>query len=388
MNRMEAVGSGSLPSEAPPEREGSPAGVQTAAAGAVSIIRTLGELERLAEGWEALAGRSGLPMQDHAWTMAIASTFAADGRLHIVAAGAPPDVTAIAPLAWSRCGGSLELIGVHELGEPMDFLYADPSALAPLAAALARLRRPLRLTRLPAASPAIAALRRAYRGQGVVIDNPAEGWPWIPLDAGWREPEAQLNSGRRSDLRRARRIAEKTGPLATEVVSPTPDALAPLLDEAMRVEAASWKGSAGTALAEDPERAAFFRRYAAAACRKGTLRLCFLRIGGQAAAMQIAIASGDRFSLLKIGYDQAFARCSPGSLLMCETIRYAAAHGVRSYEFLGANETWTHVWTQYVQPCASLRAYPVSLRGIAAVAKDTGRFARGRLGRLLRRTPG
>ena len=104
--------------------------------------------------------------------------------------------------------------------------------------------------------------------------------------------------------------------------------------------------------------------------------------------MQIAVTSGDRFSLLKIGYDQAFARCSPGSLLMCETIRYAAAHGVRSYEFLGGNEPWTQMWTQHVRPCASLRAYPGSIRGMAALAGDVGKIARRRLRRLLRRTPG
>ena len=387
MTPIEAVGPGSMPGAASPEEEHSPAGVEAAAA--VTIIRSLEELDGLADAWDALAARSGLPMQDHAWTSAAAASFAAEGRLHIVAAGVPPDVTAIAPLVWSRSGdGYLELIGVSELGEPMDYLYADPRALAPLTAALARLRRRLTLTRLPAASPAVAALRRSYRGRGVVLDSPSDGWPWIPLDARWKEPEAQLSAGRRSDLRRAMRIAEKMGPVSAEVVSPAPDALGPQLDEALRVEAASWKGREGTALAEDPERGAFFRRYAAAACRKGTLRIGFLRIGGQTAAMQIAVTSGDRFSLLKIGYNQAFARCSPGSLLMCETIRYAAAHGVRSYEFLGGDEPWTQMWTEHVRPCVSLRAYPVSIRGMAALTGDVGRIACRRLGRFLRRTPG
>jgi CelD/BcsL family acetyltransferase involved in cellulose biosynthesis len=169
------------------------------------------------------------------------------------------------------------------------------------------------------------------------------------------------------------------------VLRPTPEALDPLLDEAFRVEAAGWKGREGTALAEDSERAAFYRRYAAAACRKGTLRMGFLRIGGRAAAMQLAVTSGGRFWLLKIGYDDSFARCSPGTLLMLETIRYAAAHGLRSYEFLGGLEPWTRVWTQHVRPCVSLRAYPASLRGLAVFTADVGRFARRRLDRVFRR---
>ena len=388
MAPIEAVGPGSLPGEASPDAEQSPAGVQAAVAHGVTVIRSLEELEGLGDLWDALA-RSGMPMQDHAWTRAAASSFAAEGRLHIVAAGVPPDVTAIAPLAWSRGGdGCLELIGMDELGEPMDFLYADPSALAPLTDALAGFGGCLSLTRVPAASPVIAALQRSYRGRGVVICRPVGGYPWIPLDARWREPEGQIGSGRRSDLRRARRIAEKMGPVSAEVVSPAPQQLDPLLEEAFRVEAASWKGREGTALAKDPGKAAFFRRYAAAMCTKGALRMCFLRIGDAVAAAQIAVTFGDRFWLLKIGYDEAFARCSPGTLLSLETIRYAAVRGLRSYEFLGGPEPWTRMWTDQERPCVSLRVYPASLRGIWVLAGAVGKIARRRLGRLFRRTPG
>src|SRR5207302_1182230 len=101
----------------------------------------------------ALAERSGLPMQDYGWARAAAASFAAEGRLHIVAVGVPPAITAVAPLAWSRSDdGGLEMIGVNELGEPMDFLYATPSALAALTDALARVRGYLALNRMPAAS--------------------------------------------------------------------------------------------------------------------------------------------------------------------------------------------------------------------------------------------
>ena len=44
--------------------------------------------------------------------------------------------------------------------------------------------------------------------------------------------------------------------------------------------------------------------------------------------MQVAVETGGRFWLLKVGYDERFARCSPGSLLLLETIRHAATTGV------------------------------------------------------------
>ena len=152
------------------------------------------------------------------------------------------------------------------------------------------------------------------------------------------------------------------------------------MDEAFRVEAAGWKGRARTALAHDSTRQAFFRRYAAAASSRGILRLCLPRIGGRAAAMQIAVETGGRFWLLKVGYDERFARCSPGSLLLLETIRHAAARGLRSYEFLGNAEPWTRPWTREVRPCVHLEAYPFKARGVGRLA--TGAAAVG--GRRLR----
>ena len=105
-----------------------------------------------------------------------------------------------------------------------------------------------------------------------------------------------------------------------------------------KIEARSWKGAAGTALIHDPVRTAFYRHYAQAACRRGTLRLCWLRFGATTVAVQFAIEEGRRFWLLKIGYDEEFARCSPGNLLVCETLRYAVrpARAWSPYEFSGA----------------------------------------------------
>jgi CelD/BcsL family acetyltransferase involved in cellulose biosynthesis len=351
------------------------------------IIRDIDALDALSDAWAGLAGQSGVPMQDYAWIRAAAAHFAAAGRLHVVVAGTPPHITAIAPLVRSgHKDGCLELLGTNEMIEPMDFLYATPSALATLTDALASFSGRLFLTRLPAQSAVIPALRRSYRGRGIVICHPEPGCPWIPLDAGWREPEHQLTARRRSDLRRAQRIAERMGPVAFEAVRPAPAALGALLDEAFGVEAAGWKGAEGTALTNDPVREHLYRLYATAACEKGTLLVCFLRIGGRAAAMQLAVTSGDRFWLLKIGYDSAFARCSPGTLLMFETLRYAAARGLQSYELLGTEEPWTQVWTSHVRPCVSLRAYPATVRGMAGFAADVGRSARRRVGHAMRRT--
>jgi CelD/BcsL family acetyltransferase involved in cellulose biosynthesis len=341
------------------------------AAPVCAMLHRIEELLPLERHWDALVARSGSPIQQFAWMRACAETLAAPRRLRVMVIGAVPRVQAVAPLIERADRfGRLDLLGAEELGEPTDIATAGDGALARLAAGLVRSGRPLFLRRVLAESPVLSAIERAYGSRGLVIRRPSPGSPWIPLEAGLDEPEELLNPGRRSDLRRARRMAEQMGAVQCEILSPTPSNLEPLLEEAFRVEAASWKGRERTALACDTLRRMFFRRYATAAAREGILRLCFLRIGQKNAAMQLAVECGERFWLLKIGYDEEFRRCSPGTLLMVETIRYAVTRGLRAYELLGCPESWTAIWTRRAHPCASLRAYPTNARGLCALTVD------------------
>jgi CelD/BcsL family acetyltransferase involved in cellulose biosynthesis len=135
---------------------------------------------------------------------------------------------------------------------------------------------------------------------------------------------------------------------------------------------ASWKGIRGTALAVDPLRGAFYTHYALAASERGILRLVFFRINEKAVGMQIAIECDDRFWLMKIAYDEQFSRCSPGTLLMLHSVKYAAARGLKSFEFLGTAERWTRTWTESRRCCVALRAHPLSIGGIAVMTFVAG----------------
>ncbi|MGO4885229.1 MAG: GNAT family N-acetyltransferase [Bryobacteraceae bacterium] len=351
------------------------------ARGGVEAIDSPAGLDRIGAAWERMASGSS-PVSDFAYARAWVAGLDGAQRLHVLCAGGS-EPGAIAPLVANRgAAGWLSLLAA-EMYEIMDFPYADESALAELAGAIVRTGRPLYVKRMLADSPAIAAMETAYHGRGIVRRQPVGGSPWIALDESWAEPEMRLEAGRRSDLRRARRHAEKIGTVESAILTPSHAELAHLLDEVFQVEAAGWKGAQGTALAADPVRGAFFRRYAERACAKGILRICVLRIGGQPAAAQIAIERGGRFDLLRAGYDERFARCSPGMLLTAESIRYAARRDLRSYEFNGDAEPWTRLWTQREHACCSLRAYPFSPRGAGALFADGRTAALGKLRRRL-----
>jgi len=349
------------------------------------VLRTLRELDELAAPWNAIGEEIGMPTMSHAWVRACAAAFVDPDKLAVTVVRTP-DAVAMAPLVKRDDGVSrLELLGVDEIGDPSDLVTTNPSALARLAETLAHIGRPLHLMRIPAESPTVPALRRAYRGKGIVITRAHADYPWIPLDRTWSCPESWLNPGRRSDVRRARRRAGRLGSVRTEMLSPTPGELAPLLDEAFWVEAAGWKGRRGSAVIDDAARRTFFERYAFEAAARGTLRLGFLRIGGRPAAMQLGVESGERFWLLKIGYDETYRRCSPGMLLMIESLRYAAERGLRTYELLGTVEPWTSMWTRKTRACVSVRAYPATPHGIAALLVEGVRIGRRKVPGLARR---
>ena len=353
--------------------------------GSTYAVRATGStaISALEASWPMATGCEwGGPMASFGWALAAANALADEQSPRVVMAiDGDGILRAVAPLARSgRWGaGRLEMLGVRRLNEPADFVFADRASLDALIEGMLRLRRPLLLGRLPAESPTIDALRRACRGRAVVVVRPQASCPFIPLDETWLTPESHLSSRRRSDFRRALRRAERQGDVRAEVLTPRPEHLDGLLQIAFDIEARSWKGTAGTALACDPLRGGHLRQFAHWASRAGTLRIALLWVGQEPIAMQIATEEAGRWWLLKIGFDPAWSDCSPGTLLLGETLRHAVRQQLTSYEFLGTVENWTQVWTEHEHECVSVRVYPFGLHGAAAMAADAIEIARRRM---------
>lgn len=315
-------------------------------------------------------------MDDDAWAVTSAATVARD-RLHVVVLGDVSKPRAVAALA-QRAGG-LEPLGASELFEPADVLAASADDRAELVDGLVRMGRPLRLRRAPADSATVLLLRAQRRARAIVRE--AEPAPTIPLTEAWTQIGGGLGSRRRSDLHRAMHRTHAEGELRIDLLRPDPDDVPALLDEAFAVEDRSWKGRAGTSLARDERRAAFFRRSAVEAARRGQLRVDFQRIGDSTAAMQVAVEWRERLWLLKIGYDEAFARCSPGVVLLAHAITDAARRGLASYELLGGDRRWVRAWTAEMRPMLAVAMYPLRPRVAVTLVRDAACEARGVAGR-------
>lgn len=270
----------------------------------------------------------------------------------------------------------LELLSARELAEPLDVVAKDTASVESLSCALATAGESLFLRRIPAESALVPAMKHAYRRRGTVVVGATSSSPTLAVDESWTEPERHMSKRRRSDLRRARRHAEELGQVRYDLVEASGDELDAYLDEFIAVESAGWKGRASTALAHQPQRQQFFRAYARAAAQAGELRLSFLRIDDQVAAAQYAVHRAGALWLLKIGYDESFARCSPGTLLLLESVMTAASEGAQSVEFLGLARPWTARWTTAERSYVRLLAYARKPAALPCLAEDAYRLAR------------
>jgi Acetyltransferase (GNAT) domain len=91
---------------------------------------------------------------------------------------------------------------------------------------------------------------------------------------------------------------------------------APWVEELLGLEAAGWKGKRGTALAVDPALKSAMQAACAELSLAGKLRMWKLTLDGKAIAVMHGIVEGDQAWLGKIAYDEAFARFSPGVMLI------------------------------------------------------------------------
>jgi CelD/BcsL family acetyltransferase involved in cellulose biosynthesis len=67
-------------------------------------------------------------------------------------------------------------------------------------------------------------------------------------------------------------------------------------------------------------------------------------------AFHFGLEHHNRYFLLKPGYDETLADCSPGQLLVGEVLRDLSERGVEEFDFLGPQMPWKMEWTDRLRP--------------------------------------
>jgi CelD/BcsL family acetyltransferase involved in cellulose biosynthesis len=213
------------------------------------------------------------------------------------------------------------------------------------------------------------ARRAGYR----VLVRTLEESPVIALGSGQEKYETRLGTNLRRNLRRSRRRLAAEGRVDVEVEDGR-RALAEQLEECLRIEALSWKGTTGTAIVSRLDTRCFYDEVAHWAATKGLLRLAFLRLNGRAIAFQLALEDGVAYYPLKGSFDQDYARFSPGILLLHATVSRAFGERLERYELLGGPEKYKLDWATHRRDMRLLQAFAPGFAG----RLERAAFAHGR----------
>jgi CelD/BcsL family acetyltransferase involved in cellulose biosynthesis len=126
-----------------------------------------------------------------------------------------------------------------------------------------------------------------------------------------------VGAKKRKELRRQRKRLAEAGTLKSSSTR-EPAAMTAALGDFLALEAAGWKGRAGTAARADERIRTFMENTVTGLARDGKARIDRLLAGDRPIAAIVTLHSGSAAWCWKIAYDEGYARFSPGVQLLHE----------------------------------------------------------------------
>ena len=348
-----------------PEPVNLPSGIR------LEVIRDFQTLEKHAEAWNRLVRETGRnPMLSHAWITSHLQTrlnpgdfwfclMAFEGEWLV---GVCPVITV--PRRWpGGCKGlrfetpydifttgSVEPLVVQEYETQVcpafhDYLWSIPCSCSCL-----------RLRGLPEERISHVTNRKIFRRSSSIVDiNGAESF--ISVRGSAADYFGSLSKNfHRNYCRIGRRIQEQPE-VQFRFESGNAEANA---EQFMDIEHQGWKAQSKTSIRSDESYMKFFRLLTKQVEEQGWLRWAFLDINGGPAAGQFMVQGGETLYVVKIGYNEAFSKFSPGAALFGRVIENAfESGGVKEVNFM-SGYSWMKDWNVQTRNLANIAFFPES----------------------------
>lgn len=336
----------------------------------IVAVSVLAELEPHADDWNklALAAPRQFPMSSHAWVSTFLEYCLKPGEDWIcLFAYDDAKLIGVLPLVigpHSRALGGVPLhipFDLHTFS--VDILAAPARAPEVVPFLLSSIRRfipswrSLRLTRLPQLSPTLSIIGKGVAGSRAVTFYDGDGSS-ISIDDSRDTYPSSISRKFRRNLANARnRLTELRGVEFIRVEGP--QATRVHLEEFMNLEASGWKGRAGSAIRNSPRLTAYYDALTRRLGDIGWLQWSFLRAEGKVIAAKLNVKFGKSLVMCKIAYDEAYARYSPGNLLMEQDIEDARQSRIIERIDLVADAEWLAHRNPQMDSYFHVRLYPV-----------------------------
>jgi CelD/BcsL family acetyltransferase involved in cellulose biosynthesis len=312
-----------------------------------SVVRDPRELASWGPAIDQLADRRRLPaFSSVAWTSSLWEGFFPrdEVAVHLLSMGGR--VVAAIPVR-REVGLASKLVGLQNPHVPCWIPALDVEQPRLAALLLDRMFAQcdcFELQRLPLDGPLARALRleASFRALPVSEQEHPAAEVSLPLAGPWPAFEQTLSRNLRRDGRHLGKL-QTLGEVSFELIERGP-ALGPALDACFELEARGWKGQRGNPILSEPGARLFYKLLAARAAARGELALYLLKLDGRVVAFEYDLRRAGRIDCLKIGYDEALARYSPGTVLRMSILRRSIERGEASSYHLGPASPWKDRW--------------------------------------------
>jgi CelD/BcsL family acetyltransferase involved in cellulose biosynthesis len=289
-------------------------------------------------------------------------------RLQVLVIRRAGEVVGIVPLALrvvSRGGltiRKLEFIGGDNLPDyQAPLLACEPELqLSAVADHLAKTRDRWDILELHNLAPAPAeVLHHAFERVFPLQVTRGEDCPFFAVEGPWSSIAQRAGKATRQTLRNQTNRLERHG-FRVRIIE-RPDVAPGLLDRMVSLEARKLvRGASGDqVLARWPE---FFSFVFQELGPKGWIGVAVLEKGSELIAYNLFFRCGKSVWDYTKAYDPAYAKLSPGTMLLPAIVDYAHAHGYREYDFLRGSEPYKMKWAASVRRTFHLQGWHMGWR--------------------------
>jgi CelD/BcsL family acetyltransferase involved in cellulose biosynthesis len=340
----------------------------------VSLLRNADAAEQIVAEWSSLweRCRPATTFQRPEWILSWMRAFEPCQPL-LAAVRRNDTLVGVAPLLIyeDRPQRVLGLMG-GGVSDYLDVLVEESGGFEVLAAVLRSSTQPefswdlLRLTDLPAASPLLAFSRASLLNFG-----PHQVCTELAIPAAAQHIREVIPIHKYQNLKNADARMQRSGAARIELA--TQETLHEFLDALFELHENRWREVGQPGVLAEERIQAFHRRTAPQLLRRGILRFYGLRLEGRLIATLYCFFEREAARCYLQAFDPAYARLSPGTLLLAAAIDDARRAGKARVDFLRGQEPYKYRWGVKDAPTFCLTGSRQMLATSSWGALDAGR---------------
>lgn len=325
----------------------------------ITPVTSIEDLQPYREAWNNLAERSDIRtiFQTFEWHKAWWEGFGEGAGLFVLLAHAGDTLVGVAPLLRSRRRKPLsgrkrwvvEIIGAGA-SDYRDFIVdrSCPEARPALYNWLLANRQQweiLDLADLPHTSPTLADLPIHFEQRGCPSETRRL------YDAPTRlfnNPEEDAKIPRKKSLRRHYNYFNQRGTLECTTCT-TAETIAPYLETFFQQHIERWQQSSVESQFLNERERVFYRAMVRSLAPTGWLAFAVVRFEGNPIAFHLGFTYGERFTWYKPAFDIAYAKHSPGEVLIKYLFEYALERKVAEFDFTIGQESFKYRFANHIR---------------------------------------